>query len=201
MFFKMMSIIISYLLGSISFSYFIAKIWMGIDIRNYGSGNAGATNVLRVLGTKPAIIALLGDALKGIIAVYLGKLTGDESIMLLCGLAVVIGHNWPIFLKFEGGKGIATSLGVILTISPLSSLILIIIGVFIIYITRYVSLGSITSAIILPFIFYMLHKSGYYLIFALVLTFLALFRHRSNIQRLLSGKESKLGEKKTSRVK
>jgi glycerol-3-phosphate acyltransferase PlsY len=197
----MMSIIISYLLGSISFSYFIAKIWMGIDIRNYGSGNAGATNVLRVLGTKPAIIALLGDALKGIIAVYLGKLTGDESIMLLCGLAVVIGHNWPIFLKFKGGKGIATSLGVILTISPLSSLILIIIGVFIIYITRYVSLGSITSAIILPFIFYMLHKSGYYLIFALVLTFLALFRHRSNIQRLLSGKESKLGEKKTSRVK
>jgi len=201
LFFKMMSIIISYLLGSISFSYFIAKIWMGIDIRNYGSGNAGATNVLRVLGTKPAIIALLGDALKGIIAVYLGKLTGDESIMLLCGLAVVIGHNWPIFLKFKGGKGIATSLGVILTISPLSSLILIIIGVFIIYITRYVSLGSITSAIILPFIFYMLHKSGYYLIFALVLTFLALFRHRSNIQRLLSGKESKLGEKKTSRVK
>ncbi|QSQ09759.1 Glycerol-3-phosphate acyltransferase [Koleobacter methoxysyntrophicus] len=201
MFFKMMSIIISYLLGSISFSYFIAKIWMGIDIRNYGSGNAGATNVLRVLGTKPAIIALLGDALKGIIAVYLGKLTGDESIMLLCGLAVVIGHNWPIFLKFKGGKGIATSLGVILTISPLSSLILIIIGVFIIYITRYVSLGSITSAIILPFIFYMLHKSGYYLVFALVLTFLALFRHRSNIQRLLSGKESKLGEKKTSRVK
>ncbi|WP_422120758.1 glycerol-3-phosphate 1-O-acyltransferase PlsY [Koleobacter methoxysyntrophicus] len=197
----MMSIIISYLLGSISFSYFIAKIWMGIDIRNYGSGNAGATNVLRVLGTKPAIIALLGDALKGIIAVYLGKLTGDESIMLLCGLAVVIGHNWPIFLKFKGGKGIATSLGVILTISPLSSLILIIIGVFIIYITRYVSLGSITSAIILPFIFYMLHKSGYYLVFALVLTFLALFRHRSNIQRLLSGKESKLGEKKTSRVK
>nr|WP_206707098.1 glycerol-3-phosphate 1-O-acyltransferase PlsY [Koleobacter methoxysyntrophicus] len=196
-----MSIIISYLLGSISFSYFIAKIWMGIDIRNYGSGNAGATNVLRVLGTKPAIIALLGDALKGIIAVYLGKLTGDESIMLLCGLAVVIGHNWPIFLKFKGGKGIATSLGVILTISPLSSLILIIIGVFIIYITRYVSLGSITSAIILPFIFYMLHKSGYYLVFALVLTFLALFRHRSNIQRLLSGKESKLGEKKTSRVK
>jgi len=201
LFFKMMSIMISYLLGSISFSYFIAKIWMGIDIRNYGSGNAGATNVLRVLGTKPAIIALLGDALKGIIAVYLGKLTGDESIMLLCGLAVVIGHNWPIFLKFKGGKGIATSLGVILTISPLSSLILIIIGVFIIYITRYVSLGSITSAIILPFIFYMLHKSGYYLIFALVLTFLALFRHRSNIQRLLSGKESKLGEKKTSRVK
>jgi len=201
LFFKMMSIIISYLLGSISFSYFIAKIWMGIDIRNYGSGNAGATNVLRVLGTKPAIIALLGDALKGIIAVYLGKLTGDESIMLLCGLAVVIGHNWPIFLKFKGGKGIATSLGVILTISPLSSLILIIIGVFIIYITRYVSLGSITSAIILPFIFYMLHKSGYYLVFALVLTFLALFRHRSNIQRLLSGKESKLGEKKTSRVK
>lgn len=197
----MMSIIISYLLGSISFSYFIAKIWMGIDIRNYGSGNAGATNVLRVLGTKPAIIALLGDALKGIIAVYLGKLTGDESIMLLCGLAVVIGHNWPIFLKFKGGKGIATSLGVILTISPLSSLILIIIGVLIIYITRYVSLGSITSAIILPFIFYMLHKSGYYLVFALVLTFLALFRHRSNIQRLLSGKESKLGEKKTSRVK
>ncbi|NPV43142.1 MAG: glycerol-3-phosphate 1-O-acyltransferase PlsY [Firmicutes bacterium] len=197
----MMSIIISYLLGSISFSYFIAKIWMGIDIRNYGSGNAGATNVLRVLGTKPAIIALLGDALKGIIAVYLGKLTGDELIMLLCGLAVVIGHNWPIFLKFKGGKGIATSLGVILTISPLSSLILIIIGVFIIYITRYVSLGSITSAIILPFIFYMLHKSGYYLVFALVLTFLALFRHRSNIQRLLSGKESKLGEKKASRVK
>jgi glycerol-3-phosphate acyltransferase PlsY len=88
-----------------------------------------------------------------------------------------------------------------LTISPLSSLILIIIGVFIIYITRYVSLGSITSAIILPFIFYMLHKSGYYLVFALVLTFLALFRHRSNIQRLLSGKESKLGEKKASRVK
>jgi len=147
---KLLIILVSYLLGSVSFAYLISKHFYHIDIRNYGSKNAGATNVLRVIGGKSALIVLLLDVLKGVIAVLLGRLIGGEGLALLCGVAVVVGHNWPIFLCFKGGKGIATSLGVILGIYPLGALIMLLIGILVIAFSRYVSLGSVTAAVVFP---------------------------------------------------
>jgi len=198
---KLLIILVSYLLGSVSFAYLISKHFYHIDIRNYGSKNAGATNVLRVIGGKSALIVLLLDVLKGVIAVLLGRLIGGEGLALLCGVVVVVGHNWPIFLNFKGGKGIATSLGVILGIYPLGALIMLLIGILVIAFSRYVSLGSVTAAVVFPVLMLLSKKPLPYVIFAFVLSFLALFQHRSNIRRLLTGKESKIGEKTSPRVK
>ncbi|MDI3534315.1 MAG: acyl phosphate:glycerol-3-phosphate acyltransferase [Thermosediminibacterales bacterium] len=192
---QVLTVIASYLLGSISFSYIIVKLWMNIDIRNYGSGNAGATNVLRVLGKKAAAAVLFLDMLKGFIAVVIGNQIGGENISLICGIAVVLGHNWPVFFKFKGGKGIATSIGVVLAISPLIMLYLILIAVVIIYFTRYVSLASITGALIYPLLVLLFKMPKEYIIFSLILSILAVIRHHSNIYKLLTGKESKIGEK------
>lgn len=197
---NILRILVSYLLGSISFSYIVGILWKGIDIRNFGSGNAGATNVFRVLGPLPAGTVLLCDVLKGVASIYLGKTSGNEIIMLLCGLAVVIGHNYPVFLRFKGGKGIATSIGVILTISPLWSSILILIGLIVLYKTRIVSFSAMVGTVLFPFMFVLVHRTWYHFIFALIITCLALYRHRSNINRLLLGEEPKLGEGK-SRIK
>lgn len=198
---QVLTVIASYLIGSISFSYLIVKLWLNVDIRNYGSGNAGATNVLRVLGKKAAAAVLFLDMLKGFIAVVIGNQIGGENISLICGIAVVLGHNWPIFFKFKGGKGIATSIGVVLAISPLIMLYLILIAVVIIYFTRYVSLASITGALIYPLLVLLLKMPKKYIIFSLILSILAVIRHHSNIYKLLTGKESKIGEKIHPKVK
>ncbi|HHU69243.1 MAG TPA: glycerol-3-phosphate 1-O-acyltransferase PlsY [Thermoanaerobacterales bacterium] len=197
---NILRILASYLLGSISFSYIAGVLCKGIDIRNFGSGNAGTTNVLRVLGPAPAVAVLLCDVFKGVASIYLGKASGSEIIMLLCGIAVVVGHNYPVFLRFKGGKGIATSLGVILTISPLWSSILILIGLVVLYKTRIVSLSVMVGTVLFPFMFVLVHRTWYHLIFALILTCLALYRHKSNLARILSGEEPKLGERE-SRIK
>ncbi|SCX87503.1 glycerol-3-phosphate 1-O-acyltransferase PlsY [Alkaliphilus peptidifermentans] len=183
-------IFIAYLLGNFSTSYFVGKIAANIDIRNYGSGNAGSTNVFRTLGLKAGAWAFLGDSLKGILAVYLGRRFGGESLMLLCGIAVIIGHNWPVALKFKGGKGIATSIGVGLFVQPLSALICIIIGVIILFRFKYVSLASVSAISLLPFVF-IFHGTNYFL-FGLFLSIMAIYRHRSNIKRLINGTESKI---------
>ncbi|MDK2836096.1 MAG: acyl phosphate:glycerol-3-phosphate acyltransferase, partial [Thermosediminibacterales bacterium] len=156
---------------------------------------AGATNVLRVLGKKAAAAVLFLDMLKGFIAVVIGNQIGGENISLICGIAVVLGHNWPVFFKFKGGKGIATSIGVVLAISPLIMLYLILIAVVIIYFTRYVSLASITGALIYPLLVLLFKMPKEYIIFSLILSILAVIRHHSNIYKLLTGKESKIGEK------
>ncbi|KAB3538556.1 glycerol-3-phosphate 1-O-acyltransferase PlsY [Alkaliphilus pronyensis] len=183
-------ILVAYLLGNFSTSYFVGKIAANIDIRNYGSGNAGSTNVLRTLGLKAGAWAFLGDSLKGVIAVFLGKYYGGVTLMLLCGIAVIIGHNWPFVLRFKGGKGIATSIGVGLFVQPLSALICIIIGVIILFRFKYVSLASITAISLLPFVF-IIHGTQYFL-FGLALAIMAVYRHRGNIQRLLNGTERKI---------
>ncbi|HHY77256.1 MAG TPA: glycerol-3-phosphate 1-O-acyltransferase PlsY [Clostridiales bacterium] len=187
--------IIAYFLGNVSASYLIAKLTKGIDIRKYGSGNAGATNVMRTLGTKAAILAFLGDAIKGVIAVILGNMVAGEVGQIAAGIFVVIGHNWPVLLGFKGGKGIATTIGVMTAINPFIVAAIVPIGIIIIIITKYVSLASITGMIIFPIFMLITRQPTKLIIFSFILSVMALYRHKSNIKKLIQGTESKIGEK------
>lgn len=193
--YAVLTAIIAYLIGRINNAYILTKYTRKIDIRNYGSGNAGATNVLRVLGCKAAAPVFALDVLKGVIAVLIGKYLMGNTGAMIAGIAVVCGHNWPVFLKFRGGKGIATSIGVIMTVSPLLGLIALAIGVTVIVLTKYVSLGSITGTVTFVLLNAIFWNSTQIFVFSLILASLAIFQHRSNIKRLLAGTESKLGQK------
>lgn len=195
--------LIGYLLGSISFSYIIAKKIKKVDIRQHGSGNAGATNTLRVLGVGPAVSVLALDILKGIIAVWIGLVLAQDNSGLypaIGGLAAILGHNWPIYYGFRGGKGVATTIGVIASLVLLPALYAGIIAIISIFITRYVSLGSLLFVCITPiFTYVFLHTYNFppfYFILTVVVAILSIWRHRTNIKRLLSGTESKIGSKK-----
>lgn len=192
-----MVICFAYLLGSFSSAYVLGKILMKTDIRAHGSGNAGTTNALRVFGKKVGALTFILDILKGVLAVYIGSMIMNYNGKLIAGIFVVIGHNWPIFFKFKGGRGIATSFGVLLSLYWPVPIISLIIFLLIVIITRYVSLGSIISAILVPIIGVVLNKpfKFSYFITTLILAVLAIFRHRDNIKRLISGKEYKIGEK------
>ncbi|MPW27267.1 glycerol-3-phosphate 1-O-acyltransferase PlsY [Alkalibaculum sp. M08DMB] len=186
-------LLVCYLIGNISFSYVLTKIKLKKDIREFGSGNAGTTNVLRVLGRKYAILVLVGDVLKGIIAIILGKLlASSEMYIILCGLLVIIGHNWPALMGFRGGKGIATSIGVFVTYDPIVAFICIGIGVLIIVISKYVSLGSVIGMSIFPIVVVMLSRSFEAFIFACCVSAISIYKHRANISRLIKGTENKL---------
>lgn len=192
-------ILISYLLGSISFSIFAARLIKGIDIRNHGSGNAGATNTMRVLGKGPGITVFILDILKGVLAVWLGRWLGPEGsewVPALCGLAAIAGHNWPIYFRFKGGKGIATLVGIMFTLAPLPGLIAGIVAIVVIAITRYVSLGSLIFSLLAPIFIFSLHLSMPLLWVSIVLCLFAFVRHRTNIVKLMQGKENKLGAKR-----
>ena len=194
---KSIAVLLSYFIGNFSTSMIVSKLWANIDIRKYGSGNAGSTNVLRTLGFKPALVTFIGDALKGILAVWIGGKIGGTDTALLCGIAAIIGHNWPVLFGFKGGKGIATSIGVGLAVNPIVAFICIVLGIMIVVKTKYVSLGSITAISLLPILFIF---SGFkYFLFGLVLALMAIFQHRQNIQRLLKGTESKIGQKSRTR--
>lgn len=191
------SVVIGYLLGSISFSYIFGKKLKKVDIRRYGSGNAGATNTLRVLGVGPAIFVLFLDVLKGIVAVVIGLyLVGPGLAPALSGLAAIFGHNWPVFLRFKGGKGVATTIGVLATLVFWPALYAGIIGFITIILTRFVSLGSLVFLIgttVITTIFFDYPTEYLYLL--IIVTALSVWRHRTNIERLLKGNESKLGQK------
>lgn len=190
-------IFISYILGNFATSMIVAKLWANIDIRKHGSGNAGATNVVRTLGFKAGLITFIGDALKGVLAVWVGKKIGGESAALFAGIAVVIGHNWPVAFGFKGGKGIATTIGVALMVKPIAALICISLGLIIVFKTKYVSLASLVAICLFPIV--LAFSSLKFFIFGLILAFMAVYKHRANIERLLKGTESKFGEK--SRIK
>lgn len=195
MFKNIIFVIISYLVGSISFAHIICNRFYSIDIKQYGSGNPGSTNVLRALGKKPAMIVFAADILKGLLMVLLGRAFGGQNLALLAAIAVVIGHDWSIFLNFKGGKGIATSFGVIIALYPKISLILLIMGSFVIFISRYVSFGSIMAAIIFPMLLILFKYPINHVMTGLILSVIAIYRHKDNIKRLLAGKENKLGSK------
>jgi glycerol-3-phosphate acyltransferase PlsY len=185
----------SYLLGSVSFSILIARWVKGIDIRQHGSGNAGATNTLRVLGKGPAAAVFLLDVAKGIAAVLIGQWLGEGEIWvpILCGAAAITGHNWPIWFRFKGGKGIATTIGVMATLAFWPALLAGIIAIAAIAITRYVSLGSLIFSALLP-VFILVLSMPYELFWvSLLICVYAFIRHRTNIVKLVRGQEHKLG--------
>lgn len=196
------AIIICYLLGSVSFSVLLAKGLKGIDIRQHGSGNAGATNTLRVLGKGPAIIVLSLDVLKGIAAVWIGRLLGGDSewVPALCGIAAIIGHNWPIYFRFRGGKGIATTIGVMATLALFPALFAGIIAIVLIILTKYVSLGSLIFVLLTPIFLVWSNGTSPYFWASVIICVFAFWRHRTNIVKIAQGKENKLGSKGGKRV-
>lgn len=197
--------IISYCLGSISFSVIFSKKMAGFDVREKGSGNAGSTNVLRTVGKKAAAITLVCDILKGVIAVLIslliGKIAKDCSPAILVeisALAVVLGHTFPIFFEFRGGKGVATSLGLILIINWKIGLICLVFALVLMAITRMVSLGSISAAVLFAVLTifirdsYIVEFEASFIIFGILLAAFVIFNHRSNLKRIIAGTENKL---------
>jgi glycerol-3-phosphate acyltransferase PlsY len=195
---KVVVCVFAYLMGSIPTAYWYAKYFYGIDIRQHGSGNVGATNSLRVLGKKAGIVVLIFDLLKGLLPVLLAHSLGlSEDETFLIGIVCILGHIWSVFAGFKGGKGIATSLGVILAVSPAGAGISLAVFVVIVYVTKYVSLASMLAG--LAFVFYYLvfnfEQTNMSLI-AFGLFMLLVFTHRENIKRLAAGTESKISSKK-----
>ncbi|WP_373485559.1 glycerol-3-phosphate 1-O-acyltransferase PlsY [Acetobacterium malicum] len=190
-------VVAAYLIGNLNFAYILVKFLKNEDVRNYGSGNAGTTNVLRVMGKNVAIPVFLLDALKGCLVVVIGRyvLSLNEVFLVLGGIAVVAGHNWPAFLQFRGGKGTATSLGVFLTYDWEVAIIAIMIGLIVLAIWKMVSLTSMVGMMMLPIFALLFGRTVTEVIFAVVLCLFSLFQHRKNIGRIIQGRESKLGQK------
>ena len=201
--------IVAYLIGSISFSVIISQKMAGFDVREKGSGNAGATNMLRSVGKKAAALTLLGDALKGVVAILFAIIVGaiakdlDKALLVqLAGILVVVGHTFPIFFGFKGGKGVATSLGVLLMTNWQIGLICLVFALVLMALTRMVSMGSVGAAILFPILVLFIHtnytvsEGSSYLIYSIILAVIVAFNHRTNIQRILNGTENKLSFKK-----
>lgn len=187
--------VISYLIGSIPSGYIVARTWRGIDIRKQGSGNIGFTNILRVIGPVPGLVTLFLDIFKGLLVIYLVKRFAGkpyELTMLLGGISVVIGHNYSLFLSFQGGRGVATGLAVILGLSPPVAGISFLIWLIVVIIFRYVSLGSILTAVFLPLLAFLLKKPPFLLHLSIFLALLIIIKHIPNIKRLVRGKENKI---------
>lgn len=204
----LLTAVVGYLLGSINTSIVVGKLVYKTDIREHGSGNAGATNALRTFGKKAAILAVVGDALKGIVACIIGRLLvggdfgGDAPVYVgeyIGGMMAVIGHNWPIYFGFKGGKGVMTSFAVILFISPVSALLSMLLFVVLVSIWRMVSLGSIAGAVAFPVIAALFHEPLMLVLVGLFLGLLIVVRHIPNIKRILNGTEKKLGRKEPAR--
>ena len=196
--------LIAYLIGSINFSIIISKKMAGFDIREKGSGNAGTTNMLRAVGKKAAVITLICDILKGVVSILIAVLAGkivknlDNALLVqLAGIFVIIGHTFPVFFKFKGGKGIATALGVLLMINWQIGLICLIFALVLMALTKMVSVGSIAAAILFPILVafidqnYIVQTSNSNWSYLLVI-----FNHRANVQRILNGTENRLSFKK-----
>ena len=192
-------LLLSYLLGSISTSIIVSKIMIGDDIRNHGSGNAGATNTLRTVGKRGALLVVLGDCLKTIVAILLAKMLTDNATtaIYIAGIGAVLGHNFPLYFKFRGGKGIVVSAVSIIFADPIIGCLVALLAIFIMLVSRYVSLGSILGAaffVLLSLIFRA--QNAEFIVFAFILAALAIYMHKANIKRLLSGTENKLSFKK-----
>ncbi len=199
--FEIISAVLAYLLGSIPTAVWYGKIFHGIDIRDFGSGNAGATNSLRTLGKKAGIIVLIIDFLKGMLAVTLFSMIYpqiQEWSILLSGVLVILGHIFPIFAQFRGGKGVATAMGVLVGLMPMAALGCFIVFLLIVLLTKYVSLGSIIGALAFPLQITFIYATDNYplIVFSWVVFLILTIMHRQNIKRLLSGTENKLGTKK-----
>ena len=205
--------IIAYLIGSVNFSVLISKKVAGFDLREKGSGNAGTTNMLRTVGKGAAAVTLILDILKGVVAIWasigygnlvawLSKLSIDNSILVqVAGIFVIIGHTYPIYFGFKGGKGVATSLGILLTTNYQIGLICLVFAIVLMALTQMVSVGSIAAAILYPVLILFLPAENFivkgdYLIYGIIIAVIVIFNHRSNVKRLLNGTENKISFKK-----
>ena len=205
--------IIAYLIGSINFSVILSKKFAGFDVREKGSGNAGSTNMLRSVGKKAAALTLVCDVLKGVVAIVIAIIVGNvvqdsnkELLLQIAGIAVVLGHTFPIFFQFKGGKGVATSLGILLMSNWQIGLICLVFALVLMALTRMVSLGSCAAAVLFPVLTLFINdhytvltegKPGStYLVYSIIMAVIVLFNHRSNIKRILNGTENKLSFKK-----
>ena len=203
--------IIAYAIGSINFSVIFSRKFAGFDVREKGSGNAGTTNMLRSVGKKAAAITLICDILKGVVSIVIAIIVGNivknldrELLLQIAGIAVVIGHTFPIFFGFKGGKGVATSLGVLLMSNWQIGLICLVFALVLMALTRMVSLGSCGAAVLFPVLTLFINqhytvltegKSGrVYFVYSVILAIIVLYNHRSNIKRILNGTENKLGK-------
>lgn len=200
--------IIAYAIGSINFSVIFSRKFAGFDVREKGSGNAGSTNMLRSVGKKAAAITLICDILKGVVAILLAIILGniikdiDKALLIqIAGILVVIGHTYPIFFEFRGGKGVATALGVLLMTNWQIGLICLVFAIVLMLLTKVVSMGSIAAAILFPVLTlfistnYIVEGNGYFL-YSVILAIIVTFNHRTNIKRILNGTENKLSLKK-----
>lgn len=204
--------IIAYLIGSVNFSILISKKYAGFDLRDKGSGNAGTTNTLRTVGKKAALATLILDILKGLVAVGIAVLVGKifknikypAMLVQMAGILVIIGHTFPIFFGFRGGKGIATSLGVLLLTNWQVGLICLTFAIVLIILTKMVSVGSISAAILFPILtlyignnhFIVPGKTLSYMVYSIAMAIIVMYNHRTNIKRILSGTENKISFKK-----
>jgi len=199
--------LIGYALGSISFSVIFSRKFAGFDLREKGSGNAGSTNALRTAGKKVAAITLVCDILKGLVAILIAILLGNifkyqnvATLVQIAAIAAIIGHTFPIFFEFRGGKGVATSLGVLLLVNWKIGLICLIFALILMAVTKIVSIGSIAAAILFPILVLFIGDGfiaeGNYFIFSIILALIVIFNHRSNIKKLVDGTENKLSFKK-----
>ena len=185
--------IFSYLLGSVPSGLIIGKL-SGLDVRKAGSGNIGATNVARLLGKTGGLLTLVGDTAKGFIPVLVVQQMGfSYSVTALVGVAAFLGHLYPIFLKFKGGKGVATSFGVLLGLAPLATMILLVVFAAVAFTTRIVSLSSMVTAVAAPLVLWLFYYSPTYVIVTAFMALMIVFRHYANIQRLLNGTEPRFG--------
>jgi len=190
-------VLLAYILGSMPMGYLGVKLMRGEDIRKYGSGNIGATNVGRVMGRKWAVIFGFFDISKGALAILIARCLGVTSpdFLAFIGVIAVLGHNFPVWLKFKGGKGVATSFGVVFMFHPLASILGGIIWYCVMRLSRYVSLGSMVSLSSVPFLLILLGSNRAYIVASTFLAVLTILRHRANIKRLLMGTEHKVGER------
>ena len=205
--------IIAYLIGSVNFSVIFSKKFAGFDVREKGSGNAGSTNMLRSVGKKAAALTLVCDVLKGVVAIVIAIIVGNiiqdsnkELLLQIAGIAVVLGHTFPIFFQFKGGKGVATSLGILLMSNWQIGLICLVFALVLMTLTRMVSLGSCAAAVLFPVLTLFINdhytvltegkQGSTYLVYSIIMAVIVLFNHRSNIKRILNGTENKLSFKK-----
>lgn len=199
--------IVAYLIGSVNFSVIFSKKFAGFDVREKGSGNAGSTNMLRSVGKGPAALTLVCDILKGVVtillAIEIGKIADasvkKEILVQISGIFVVIGHTFPAYFGFRGGKGVATSLGILLLVNWQIGLICLVFGLVIMIVTRMVSLGSVLTAILFPILTIFITNNyivkGNYIIFGIIMAAIVIFNHRANIKRIYNGEEHRIGEK------
>jgi len=196
--------LVAYFIGSISFSVIFSRKFAGFDVRDKGSGNAGTTNVLRTVGKRVAALTLVCDILKGVIAIAIaiiaGKIWSEIDVQILkylAGFFAILGHTFPIFFEFRGGKGVATALGVLITLNWKIGLICLIFALILIIFTKMVSLGSIMAAVLYPILTIFMGEANFWaVVVSLLIALLVIFNHRENLKRLKNGTENKISFKK-----